>query len=326
MHELTRLSQPLIERPAAPPPELFHLRRRVAAIRRRRRAVVGGCVATLLGVVAIGVDRRLPDSPPLEVATGEHSAAPVPTLANIGPEMVVASGTLADGTDWRAVVYEVAPAEGRSEPRFCTELRSEVDGPQSCFPVFDNPDSGIQWSYVERHAGELFLVVATDPATVAELDDVPLDPQAGQDGLPVRLAVALLSEKDDGYWLQDGPDGGGGSIGADGASGMAAPGVRLQGTLPAIPGVFFERLTSDNPERDRWVSVFDGQGSVGYINPSDFHDLPTLPEGGSGLPVEEQPDPVYDSSGQRIAWFDGCVYTTGPDCDRPGEVERRIGQ
>ena len=323
MHELTRLSQPLIE-PAAPPPKLLHLRRRPAGIRRRRRAVASACGATILGVVAIGVDRLLPDPPPLEVATGGHSAAPVPTLANIGPEMVVASGTLADGTDWRAVVYAVAPAEGRSEPRFCTELRSEVDGPQSCFPVADNPHTGIRWSYGERHAGELFLVVATDPATVAELDGVPIDPQAGQDGLPVRLAVALLPENDDGYWLQDGPDGGGGSIGANGAPGMAAPGARLQWASPAIPGVFFERLTSDNPERDGWVGVFDGAGDVGYVNPSDFYDLPTLPGGGSGLPVEEQPDPVYNSSGQRIAWFNGCVYTTKPDCDQPGE--RRIGQ
>ncbi len=87
---------------------------------------------------------------------------------------------------------------------------------------------------MERHVDELFLVVATNPGAVAELNGTPLEPRAGQDDLPVRFAVAILPEEG-GSWLQDGAGGSGSSIGVDDAPGMAARGARSPGSAPAIP-------------------------------------------------------------------------------------------
>lgn len=320
--DLARLAQPLIDRPPAPPPDLDRLHRRTRELRRRRRTLRGVSLVAALAVGAIGVDRLVPDPPALQVASGDHAGAPVPRLAPVGLETAVASGTLADGVRWEMVAYEVVAADDRSERRFCTELRSDVDGPQSCFPVVDNPSSSIRWSFTERHHGALFLVVASDPGVVATLDGVPLEPGPAQDGLPVRLAATILPVGET-AWLSDSMSRGGTSVNLDSESlfGMEAAGARRPYSSPAIPGIFFERLTSDDPAGDGWIGWLDEKGGViGYLNPSDFHELQPPPDPEGGLRQEEKPDPVYDAEGWRIAWMiDGCIYRSDPstECNSP---------
>lgn len=323
MHELTRLARPLVDQPPAPPPDLVRLRRRATRLRRRRGVATGACVAAALAGVAVGADRLFPGPPSLDVAAGDHAAAPVPTLGATGPETVVASGNVADGEQWRVVAYEVAPAEGRSERRFCTELRSSVDGPQTCFPVVDTPGAGIRWSFVERHLGRLFLVVASDPGVIAELDGIALESLPSVEGLPVRIGATILPQGGGTAWLSHSSGGGGNSIdlASDAVFGMEAPGARMPSSRPGVPGTFWERLTSDDPERDGWIAMLGEQGDVvGYLNPTDFHAPPPLPDALTGLREEAPPSPVYGADGRRVAWHaGGCVYTVDPEaeCDGP---------
>jgi hypothetical protein len=229
-----------------------------------------------------------------------RSDDPVPRLDAIGPEVLIREGT-SRGNLWRLIGYEVAAAAGRSERRVCTEFRSEVRGPQSCFPIVE-PAPAVRWAFTERVAGATVLVIAAQPGADVTLDGAPIwlnsSPLSGFEGdlgLPVFIAAVRV---DRGSEVAVEWPGGEMHFGDGSNRGTRANGARLVSfTSVETPGIFLERPTSASPVRDRWGRVTVGRtGEIGFLNPLD--QLLTLAGHPDGRPHTA---PVYDQEGNRVA-------------------------
>ncbi|HJR25563.1 MAG TPA: hypothetical protein VJ804_08830 [Acidimicrobiales bacterium] len=274
------------------------------ARRRRHRRRWTTSVAALIVLVGVGVMVAANDdtSEPAVLSSGPEDDASIPgeQLPVIGTETIATSGMVGD-VRWELVAYRTTATEDGLE-RVCSELRTPAYiGPQSCLPVDPGRLGG--WAFVEYVAGAPLIVVAAAPGNDVTVDGTSIPGLNHDLGLPVRLGAHLL-EGDGPFTMSTG------SIVSLLSVVPHGDGTRQPVATPALTGIFWERLTSDDPAQDGWIPVATSPvGQVGYLNPVDYllRDVGAIP-GEEPDPVD--PPPIYDAEGHRIGWLTCGSFST----------------